>query len=217
MIGGMTTRGIHVVWTTYMTWLPGDSRGHWSALFDVYGRLRAKGHRLHLPDAATLEHAQRVAVDEPKVLTPAERVVVAHEISQHVRWPSYSPRLAGGGVSASIQARGNTAIPPGKPGAMCDKPVCYAAAIEDNHVHLLFGPVNEDVGKFVGRLKGRTSSELKKLPINRDRQRLWTGGYWKVFLFDDEAIRSVARYIEQHNVRRGVDASPHAWVSPLNI
>lgn len=189
----MRTRGIHVVWTTYMTWPPGDRRGHWSPMFDLYGRLKRAGHRINLLDESSVEHARRSAIDPPKVLTPGERVVVAHELSQHVKWPA--PHTS-----------------PGKPGA-----ICYAAAIEDNHVHLLLGPLSEDIGKYVGRLKGRTSSVIRKLPANADRKRIWTAGYWKVFLFDDEAITMVTRYIEQHNMRRGLPASPYDWVAPYPI
>lgn len=183
---GMGTRGIHVVWTTYMTWPPGDRRGHWSPMFDLYGRLKMAGHRINLPHDVSVTHAQVSAADPPKVLTPGERVIVAHELSHHVT--------------------------PGKPGS-----ICYAAAIEDNHVHLLLGPLSEDIGKYVGRLKGRTSSVMRKLPANADRKRIWTAGYWKVFLFDDEAVTAVARYIGQHNVRRGLPATPYDWVTPLVI
>lgn len=39
----MATIGIHLVWTSYGTWLPGDDRGHWSPLFDFYGHLVERG------------------------------------------------------------------------------------------------------------------------------------------------------------------------------
>ncbi len=204
-----------------MTWLPGDRRGHWSPMLDMYGRLRATGHRINLPDAVTAKHARETAVDPPKLLTPAERVVVGHELSQHVAWPAHSPRLAGGGHTSSPDTNRSTnerpGTTPGKPEAICSKPACYAAAIEDNHVHLLFGPVGEDLGKFVGRLKGRTASVLRKLPANQERSRIWTAGYWKVFLFDDEAVAAVRGYIEDHNIRRGFSTSPYDWVSPRDI
>jgi transposase IS200 family protein len=190
-------------------------------MFDVYGRLRAAGHRINLPDAVTAKHARSVAIDPPKTLTPGERAVVSHELSQHVAWPTHSPRLAGGNRTSPPDVDRLPdelrEVTPGKPGAMWDKPACYAAAIEDNHVHLLFGPVGEGLGKFVGRLKGRTASELRKLPANQERRRIWTAGYWKVFLFNDDSLAAVQRYIEDHNTRRGLPASPYDWITPPPI
>ena len=44
------THGIHLIWTTHGTWLPGDRRGHWSPLFNLYGNIRERGGKLNLPD-----------------------------------------------------------------------------------------------------------------------------------------------------------------------
>src|SRR5207253_6365078 len=90
-------------------------------------------------------------------------------------------------------------------------PPAWAAAVEANHVHLLVGPVEEDLERFVGRVKGRTSSAVGALPRNPDRKRVWTKGYWKVFLFDDIGLRAVKEYIDAHNVRRGLPADPYPW------
>src|SRR5437879_13230424 len=79
-IAKMGTRAIHVIWTTYMTWPPGDARGHWSSLFDLYGHLIERGHKLNLPDTITLKHAQSLATEPPKVLSPIEIDLVADVI-----------------------------------------------------------------------------------------------------------------------------------------
>jgi len=97
------------------------------------------------------------------------------------------------------------------------QPSVRAAAIEPNHVHLLAGSVREDLQKFVGRLNGRTSSEVGKLPKNADRARVWTSGYWKVFLFDDVGVRAVKEYIDAHNIRHGLPAEPYEWIAPCDI
>jgi REP element-mobilizing transposase RayT len=91
----------------------------------------------------------------------------------------------------------------------------YACAIEPTHVHLLIGPVLEDIGRFVGRLKGTTSSALVKHPDNRGRQRIWTASFWKVFLLETGAIMSVQGYIQDHNERAGPLASPYEWLTPM--
>jgi hypothetical protein len=178
-ITGMTL-GIHLIWTTYGTWLPGDDRGHWSALFDLYGSIRERGGKLNIPDPETRIRAKSRMTETPKWLSPEEIAIVAEEL----------------GILLS---------PPNPP--------CWAATIESNHIHLLVGPVTEDIAPYAGRLKGRTSSEVGALSRNAGRERVWTSGYWKVFLFDEIAVTAVKRYIDTHNTRRGLPAEPYSWIT----
>ena len=104
-------------------------------------------------------------------------------------------------------------IAPGMPGETWR---IHAAASERTHVHLLFGPLDDPIGEVVGRIKSRTSSALLKLPVNQDRRRIWTTGYWKVFLFDDDAVSQVAKYINAHNDRRASPAGPWSWVESFS-
>src|SRR5437870_12879123 len=120
------TCGIHLVWTTYGTWLPGDDRGHWSALFDLYGSIRERGGQLNVPDSITRDRALARMTECPKRLETDEIAAIVMELGHHIG-------------SAST-------------------PEAWSAAIEPNHVHLLVGPVKEDLSRFVGRIKGRTSS-----------------------------------------------------------
>jgi hypothetical protein len=190
----MATRAIHVIWTTYMTWPPGDPRGHWSSLFDLYRRLIEKGHKLNLPDPVTLKHAQVLAHEPPKTLLPAEIDLVANVIGAHC---PYTPQHAGGYVKID---------------GFCP----IAAAVERTHTHLLLEPLSMDIGQVVGRLKSATSSAVCFLG-NTDRRRTWTTGYWKVFLFEDEVVPIVANYIEHHNERRGLPRTSHDWIHPRAI
>lgn len=172
------TKGIHAIWTTYGTWLPGDARGHWSALLDFYGHVLQRGQQLNPPDTATQTRA-KVLMREP------ERVLNEEEI-----------RL----ISTTL----DDYLAPGMPGETWR---LHTTAIERTHVHLLFGPLSTPIGEVVGRIKSRTSSALLKLPTNQDRRRIWSTGYWKVFLFDDNAIAQVARYIDAHGGRRASRAA----------
>jgi REP element-mobilizing transposase RayT len=178
-----STHGIHVVWTTYGTWLPGDARGHWSPLLDLYGWLRQRGHRLNEADRATAARARSLMKQPAKRLTDDEIHIVASVIGHQ--------------------------LSPGMPGATWK---VLSAAIEPTHVHLLFAALTDDIGTVVGRIKSQTSSALIKHPSNRDRSRIWTAGYWKVFLFDDDAVHAVQQYIERHNQRRGLSARPWDWI-----
>ena len=53
----MATVGIHLVWTAYGTWLPGDDRGHWSPLYQFYGDVIERGGQLNRADLTTREYA----------------------------------------------------------------------------------------------------------------------------------------------------------------
>jgi hypothetical protein len=181
----MPTCGIHLVWTTYGTWLPGDDRGHWSALFDLYGHIRNRGGQLNLPDPVTRDRAVELMTEPPRWLDDEEMAIVAEELSRHV------------GTASG--------------------PLAWAAAIESNHVHLLVGPVGEPLERFVGRIKGRTSSAVGALPRNAGRERVWTSGYWRVFLFDDIGVFAVKEYIDAHNLRRGLPAEPYSWITAPDL
>ena len=176
---------IHVIWTTYMTWPPGDPRGHWSPLFDFYGHLIDQGHHLNMPDPATLVHATALAKEPPKILTPDEQQIVADTIGDVMRTPTV-PRFQ-----------------------------VLAAAVERTHTHLLLSWLNEAIDRIVGRLKGRSSSEVIARGAEPGRHRTWTAGYWKVFLFEERSIPIVGRYIEAHNERRGLPPVPYEWITPL--
>jgi hypothetical protein len=185
----LSALAIHIVWTTYGTWLPGDARGHWSPLFDFSGRLLETGGRFGLPDEST----RRVAgssLEAPKVLSPADLAVVADRIREQVSCPTGS-------------------CPPG--------PRCFAAALEPTHVHLLLGPKQEKFSRCVGRLTGTSSSAVLKVPGNEGRSLDWTEDYWKVFLFNAVALETVKHSIDEQNRRRGLPAEPSEWISPLEL
>ena len=81
----MATVGIHLIWTTYGTWLPGDDRGHWSPLFDFYGHVVEKGGKLNRSDLMTTEACRERMKESPKVLDAEERIIVAAKIGEVVR------------------------------------------------------------------------------------------------------------------------------------
>ena len=201
----MATCAIHFIWTTYGTWLPGDDRGHWSPLYDLYGHLKIEGHRLNLPDAATRRTAQERLLEPPKILSSDEIEFLAPILGHAAT--TYSPAFTPESQSPTLSAEMRT-------GTLFEQPRVIAAAIEPTHVHLLTGPLKQDVAAFVGRLKGSTSSALLRRPENAGGTRTWTSGYWKVFFFDHRAVPTVQNYIEEHNQRRGLPAAPWDWVRP---
>src|SRR2546423_1998539 len=91
----MPTLAIHLIWTTYCTWPPGDPRGHWSPLFDFYGNLIRQGHQLNMPDATTYARSLAIAKEKPFLLTESEMSTVASVVGTLVR-PHNPPFTAGG-------------------------------------------------------------------------------------------------------------------------
>ena len=209
----MATWGIHVVWTCYMTWPPGDERGHWSPLLDLYGRLRRAGHQLNMPDEIPRARAKADANETKKILTQAESDVVAAAIGKYILWPCNVIGPHGDEARPNADCRQAGSYMVGE--RRYAKPRCHAAAIEATHMHLLLGSVEEDIAPFSGRLKGTSSSDLLELPINAGRKRIWTAGYWKVYLFELRSLPLVREYIIDHNRRRGLPIDPWPWISPI--
>jgi len=201
-IGGMdkpqtwgNTLAIHTVWTTYLSWLPGDDRGHWSPLIDFYGQLVREGHRINAGSEATRQAAIRQAKGQPKTLCETDIKLLAASIEE----------VARGGPAAGVAG--------GAPAAAW---TIYAAALHPQHVHLLLAANTEPVSRFVGRVKGKSSSRIGHAN-GEAGQRVWTQGFWRVFLFDWEAVRAVRYYIICHNTRCGMPADPFGWITPPPI
>ena len=187
------TRAIHVVWTTFLTWLPGDERGHWSPLLDFYGRLIRDGHRLNIADETTRTTARRLAKGPAVSLRQSEVAVVADTIAEVLR----------GGLTVGAVG--------GVPAAAW---TAHAAAIETQQVHLLLAANREPIRLFVGRAKGKSSSRINAANGTAG-QHIWTAGFWRVFLFDWAAVKATRDYVVNHNLRRGLPAYPFDWITPL--
>jgi len=78
-------------------------------------------------------------------------------------------------------------------------------------------PLEENLDRYIGRLKGATSSALNKLPQNKSRTHNWAAKFWRVFLFDNRSLPPVRNYITHHNTRRRIPPNPFDWITPLNI
>ena len=189
------TLAIHVVWTTYMSWLPGDKRGHRSPLMDFYGRLIARGHQLNIADEITRLAATAIARGTARHLEPADTLLAADTIGQVIP----------GGLEVGMAD--------GKPASRW---TIYAAAIEREHLHLLLAANTEDVSKLVGRVKGKSSRTINHANGCTGKT-LWTAGFWRVFLFDWDAVRAARNYIVNHNVRRNIPVDPFPWITPPPI
>jgi hypothetical protein len=111
----------------------------------------------------------------------------------------------------------------------------FAATVQSMHLHLVFGPLNEDVKNVVARLKRRASMEvldhrrklLNSSAILAGRQpdqdgqtisvprTVWTAGRFPVFIFSESHLVNAIEYVRDHNRRIGLAADPYEWISPL--
>jgi len=215
VLGKGRTQGIHIVSTTYGTWLPGDpsKRGHWSELYDLYGRVRKSGGRFHEPNEETFHFARDRMAGEAMELDERDRDIVVQ---------SFRENITGWSCGGEIALKGEVEKSPTEVGAIYGEGLCgdlyprcrvLALAVERTHFHLLIGPLQESVGRFVGRLKGRSASDVLERSCHVNRNKVWTKGYWKVFLYDDLGMEVVRAYIEEHNLRGGLGLNPYRdWV-----
>jgi hypothetical protein len=142
----MSTVAIHAIGTTYLTWPPGDERGHWSALFDLYGQLLERGHKLNLPDRETKRRSLELTKEPERVLNELDQAIVAGTIGQVL----------------SVDLEGRVPV--------------YAGAVERTHTHRLFGEVPFPIDNVIGRIKSRTSGAVIARGSEPWRTRTWTAG-----------------------------------------
>jgi REP element-mobilizing transposase RayT len=85
-----------------------------------------------------------------------------------------------------------------------------AASIESTHAHLLLTYTKRDIDNTVKWLKDQATKCIHK--TTRHRGPVWCKGRWRGFVYDPLAWYNTRHYIEQHNVRRGVDPRPYPFL-----
>lgn len=86
-----------------------------------------------------------------------------------------------------------------------------AASIERTHTHLLITYSGLDFHRTAKWLSQQTTKAIHRETPHAGP--VWGKGDWTVYLFDVGYFRNVKRYIERHNVRRGVGARPYPFLS----
>jgi REP element-mobilizing transposase RayT len=95
----------------------------------------------------------------------------------------------------------------------------YAMTVRPVHVHVVFGPLPEEINTVIARLKRRSAADV--LAVRRQMKRavprsLWTAGRFPIFIFDEDHLRNAIEYVRQHNLRVGLAADPYDWIDPLD-
>jgi REP element-mobilizing transposase RayT len=88
-----------------------------------------------------------------------------------------------------------------------------AASIEPTHTHLLLTYTSQSIDNTIKWIKDQTTKAVHQDTPHRGP--VWCKGKWRSFIFDVDALERAMRYIQQHNVRRGLDPRPYAFLTPF--
>jgi hypothetical protein len=96
-----------------------------------------------------------------------------------------------------------------------DDLIIAAAALDTTHMHLLLPYTGRDIDKTAKWIVDQTTKAVHR--HTRHQGPVWAKGRWRGFIFDTDNLANVGRYIERHNLRRGLPAQPYPWItgSPL--
>jgi REP element-mobilizing transposase RayT len=94
--------------------------------------------------------------------------------------------------------------------AACSDWRVAAAAIESTHIHLLLTYTKRDID---GTAKWIAQQTTKMVHRSTDFcGPVWCEGKWREFIFDDGHWENTRRYIDRHNLRRGLRSRPWDWI-----
>lgn len=86
-----------------------------------------------------------------------------------------------------------------------------AAALDPTHMHLLIPYSGRDIDITGKWLADQTTKAVHRRTAHHGP--VWCKGKWRSFIFDSDYWDRVCHYIERHNVRRGRDRRPYAFLS----
>jgi hypothetical protein len=109
----------------------------------------------------------------------------------------------------------------------------FAATFQATHVHIIFGPLNEDIKTVIARFKYRSAAAVlahrrdscpaetaglysRAVPARcRTPKSLWTAGRFPVFIFNELHLLNAIEYVRDHNRRDGLMPDHYDWIDPL--
>ena len=168
---------IHITWTTYGTWLPGDARGYVSNTRMSQGKFARKQATPGTPYTAdqpeTLENARRAQAHETVWLTREQAVIVALALVEAVTKETRNWRI-------------------------------LRAAVMSNHTHVVVSNCPDD-GPAVRRiLKGVTQATLSR--YHGAPRRWWTADGSDRYKHGERAIETAVNYdTDQPGMLAGVE------------
>jgi REP element-mobilizing transposase RayT len=85
-----------------------------------------------------------------------------------------------------------------------------AAAVEATHTHLLLTYSDRDIDNTVKWIKDQATKAIHRTTDHAGP--VWCKGRWRSFIFESKLWDNTLAYIERHNVRRGVEPRPFAFI-----
>ena len=169
-------------------------------VFSAYGLWLPGDERGHWSTAWD----EQVGLVEPHTLHPGDpvRKRMATERMKHPR-VMFTPQMVDAATSAVERCA-----------ATSDWSI-VAASVESTHTHLLLTYTLRNIENTVKWLKDQTTKAVHRETAHTGS--VWCKGHWRGFLFDPIMWRNTVRYIEQHNVRRGVGPRPYSFLIESDI
>ncbi len=88
-----------------------------------------------------------------------------------------------------------------------------AMTLEPTHAHLLITHCGKPIENTVKWIKQRTTRAVHESTSYVGP--VWCEGSWRTFVFDGPQWNNTMRYIQRHNERRGLTATPYDFVTPI--
>jgi REP element-mobilizing transposase RayT len=176
--------GFHLVWTAYGWWLPNDPRGSSSHEIRVE----------RIADLGELHHGRKTVQPsraELRVFFEKSKSALKHELLK------FQPE----DVSLIADAFGET--------MNREKYTCYACSIMEDHVHCLIRKHKHHAETMIANLQAASRVKLLEAGRRTDDHPVWGGPGWKVFLYTEDDMRRIVRYIESNLIKAGLP--PQRW------
>ncbi|MCC6679638.1 MAG: transposase [Phycisphaeraceae bacterium] len=86
-----------------------------------------------------------------------------------------------------------------------------AASLEPTHAHLLLTYTPRNIDNTIKWLKSEATKAIHQRTTHAGK--VWCKGRWRGFIFDPPTWTNTQRYIERHNLRRNLLASPYPFIT----
>jgi REP element-mobilizing transposase RayT len=183
--------GFHLMWTAYGWWLPNDPRGSSSREIRVE-RIAELGER----------HAGRKRIQPPSWIIRA--------FYEQARQALKHPLLLFNEEDRNLVAASFGRL------LAAERYTCYACAIMPDHIHVLIRKHKHRGEAMMANLQRASKAALVEANRRGVDHPVWGGPGWKVFLFTQDDMWRIVRYIEDNPRKGGLPDQHWDFVTPYD-